>query len=190
MKSKRNRLALCDINMECPNKHGRLEKVLFYQVEVDYCPICLGVWFDKDELAYAKDEKDQQLNWLDFDIWRDKEKFELSQLDQHCPFCRAGLVQVNYDESNVKIDFCKNCNGVWLDRGEFKQILIYLKKKADYEILHRYTKNLTKELWEVFSGPQKLREELYDFLMLTKLFNYKFLVQHPFLNSWIENSQK
>ena len=82
------------------------------------------------------------------------------------------------------------CQGIWLDRGEFKQIIIYLKKKADYEILHRYTKNLALELWEVFAGPQKLREELLDFLMLSKLFNYKFVVQYPFLNSLIENSQK
>ena len=68
--------------------------------------------------------------------------------------------------------------------------MVYLRKKADYEILHRYTKDLVLELWEVFSGPEKFRGELEDFLMLLKLLNYKFVVQHPLLNSWIENSQK
>ncbi len=176
--------------MFCPNNHQELEKILFHHVEVDYCPDCLGVWFDRDELAYAKDEKDAQLNWLDFDIWRDKGKFHISKSYRHCPSCRAVFMEVHYDDSNVKIDFCKHCQGIWLDRGEFKQIMVYLKKKADYEILHHYTKNIIKELWEVFTGPQKLREELPDFLMLAKLFNYKFVVQYPFLNSWIENSQK
>ncbi len=176
--------------MECPNKHSKLEKALFHDVEVDYCPECLGIWFDQDELAYAKDDKDQQLNWLDFDIWRDKGKFKLSKSDRHCPVDRAGLVQVAYDESNVKVDFCKMCQGIWLDRGEFKQIIVYLKKKADYEILHRYAKNLALELWEVFAGPQKFREELEDFLMLLKLFNYKFAAQHPLMHSMIENAQK
>jgi len=176
--------------MLCPNKHNQLEKVLFHNVEADYCSECLGVWFERNELEWAKDEKDKQLNWLDFDIWRDKGRFKISPSDRRCPVCRIPFVEVRYDDSSVKIDFCKNCQGVWLDRGEFKQIMIYLKKKADYEILHRYTKNLVVELWEVFSGPQKFREELEDFLMLIKLFNYKFVVQHPFLNKLIENAQK
>ncbi len=176
--------------MICPNKHQELEKVLFHNVEVDYCPECLGVWFNKNELAYAKDDKDEQLNWLDFDIWRDKGRFEISPTDKRCPICRIPFVQVKYDDSSVKIDFCKMCQGIWLDRGEFKQIIVYLKKKADYEILHRYTKNLAQQLWEVFAGPQKFREELFDFLILLKLFNYKFVAQHPHLEKLIEELPK
>ena len=90
----------------------------------------------------------------------------------------------------MKIDFCKMCSGIWLDRGEFKQIMVYLKKKADYEILHHYTKNLAKELWEVFTGPEKLRDELGDFFMLLKLLNYKFVVQHPHINNLIDELPK
>ena len=55
--------------MKCPNDNTELEQMLFHQVEVDYCPHCLGMWFDKDELEYAKDDKDQKLNWLDIDLW-------------------------------------------------------------------------------------------------------------------------
>jgi Zn-finger nucleic acid-binding protein len=164
--------------------------MLFHNVEVDYCPDCLGVWFDKDELRYAKDDRDAQLNWLDFDLWRDKSRFKFAGLHKRCPACRVPLTQVRYDDSKVKIDFCKHCQGIWLDRGEFKRIIIYLIRKHDYEILYRYSVNLARELWEVFTGPEKFRDELADFLMILKLFNYKFVVQHPFLNSWIENSQK
>jgi Zn-finger nucleic acid-binding protein len=176
--------------MDCPNKHGELVSMLFHNTEVDYCPDCLGIWFDEHEFELSKDDKDAQLNWMDFDIWRDKGKFHLSQTDRRCPVCKIPFVEVHYDESNVKIDFCKHCRGIWLDRGEFKQIMVYLRKKSDYEILHHYTKNLVVQLWEVFAGPQKFREELTDFLMLLKLFNYKFVTQYPFLNSLIENSQK
>src|SRR5258706_4716868 len=102
--------------MNCPNGHKNLEKVLFHDVEVDYCPECLGVFFDRDELAFAKDDKDQQLNWLDFDIWRDKGKFAISPSSRRCPSCRIPFVKVNYDGSNVAIDFCKMCQGIWLDR--------------------------------------------------------------------------
>jgi Zn-finger nucleic acid-binding protein len=176
--------------MNCPNGHNNLEKALFHNVEVDYCPECLGVWFDKDELRYAIDDKDQQLNWLDFDLWRDKGKFKIAHIDKLCPVCRIPFVEVHYDNSKVKVDFCKHCQGVWLDRGEFKQIIVYLIRKYDYEILHHYTKNLAQQFWEVFAGPKKFREELDEFFMLLKLLNYKFVVQYPLLNSLIENSQK
>lgn len=173
--------------MECPNDGEQLERVLFHNVEVDYCPRCLGVWFDKDELRFAKDDKDKDLNWLDVDLWRDKGRFRISKGNKRCPVCRVGLREVRYDESKTKIDFCKMCQGIWLDRGEFKQIVNYLKNKSDYEILHHYTKSLVLQLWEVFAGPEAFREELEDFLTLLKLFNYKFMVQHPHLNQLMED---
>lgn len=176
--------------MVCPNKHRELEKILFHNVEVDYCPACLGIFFDKEELNYAVDDKDKQLNWLDIDLWRDKEKFQIFPVGRTCPICKITLAQVSYDNSSVKIDLCKMCGGIWLDRGEFKQLINYLKEKADYEVLHHYTKNLIQQLWEVFSGPKALRQELSDFLMILKLLNYKFLVQHPHLEKMIEKMPK
>ena len=177
--------------MTCPNNHKEpMKKALFHNVEVDYCPECLGVWFDQDELALAKNDQDTQLNWLDFDVWRDKSRFSMFRIGKRCPACRVPFVEVHYDDSKVKVDFCKHCQGIWLDRGEFKQIMVYLKQKADYEILHKYAKNLAVQLWEVFAGPEKFREELEDFLMVTKLFKYKFMAQHPHLESLIEQLPK
>jgi Zn-finger nucleic acid-binding protein len=176
--------------MFCPNDNEKLEKVLFHNVEADYCPKCFGIWFDKDELRLSKDDKDKDLNWVDVDLWRDKLNFNVSRSIKHCPVCRVGLQEVKYDSGKTKVDFCKMCEGIWLDRGEFKQIINYLKQKSDYDILHRYTKNLVLELWEVFTGPETFREEVSDVLMLLKMLNYKFVTQYPFLNSLIENSQK
>lgn len=176
--------------MNCPNDNEQLEKMLFYEVEVNYCLKCLGMWFDKDELRLAKDHRDKNLNWLDVDLWRDKLKFKVSRGNKHCPVCRVGLREVHYDDSKVKIDFCKMCQGIWLDRGEFKQIISYLKRKSDYEILNHYSRNLAVELWEVFSGPENFRSELEDFLTLLKLFNYKFVTQYPHLENLIDNLPK
>ena len=77
------------------------------------------------------------------------------------------------------MNVCSICQGVWLDRGEFKSIIEYLKEKADYEVLYHYLKNLKEELWEVFSGPELLKEEVLDFLTILKVLRYKFAVQHP-----------
>ncbi|MFA5877786.1 MAG: zf-TFIIB domain-containing protein [Candidatus Staskawiczbacteria bacterium] len=168
--------------MKCPScEKETLEKVILLNVEVDHCKECLGLWFDKDELRQAKDERDKNLNWLDIDLWKDQKKFVLSRSGRLCPHCRMPLYEVRYDNSQVTVDLCNLCEGIWLDKAEFKGIIKYLKEKSDYEILYNLSKNINQEFWEVFSGPESLREELLDFATILKLFHHKFSIQHPFL---------
>lgn len=54
--------------MNCPICQKKMEKVLFHGVEIDYCPDCMGIWFEKGELYDAKDEKEETLKWLDVDF--------------------------------------------------------------------------------------------------------------------------
>lgn len=165
--------------MVCPSCKKKLEKIILHNVEVDYCPKCLGFWFEKDELRWAKDEKDKNLIWMDIDLWEDKTKFKISPGQKLCPCCRLPLYEVNYGDSKIRVDICNICRGVWLDRGEFKKIIKYLKEKVDFEVLNNYAKNLLEEFWEIFSGPESFRDEISDFLAILKLLNYKFTAQHP-----------
>ena len=166
--------------MNCPVcKKSELSEIILYNVGVDYCSECLGLWFEEDELRIAKDERDKNINWLDIDLWQDKSKFKIASGQKLCPSCRLPLYEVEYEDSLVKVDVCNLCLGVWLDRGEFKRIIEYLQEKASYEVLHNYSKNLAQEAWEIFTGPETLREEVIDFLTILKLFNYKFTTQHP-----------
>jgi len=130
--------------MICPICKEKLEPTIFYGVEVDYCPKCLGMWFEQDELRLAKDAKDGELNWLDINLWRQGRKFKIYPGIRLCPFCRLPLYEVYYGDSRVIVDVCNICHGVWLDRGEFKRIVEYLKEKADYEALNNYLKRLKK----------------------------------------------
>ena len=168
--------------MLCPVCKTKLKKAIFYKVEVNYCPKCLGLWFDRDELREAKDEKDKDLKWLDIDLWQDKKKFQISKSKKLCPVCGVPLYEVSYGTSNIKVDVCNVCKGVWLDRGEFKKIIDYLKEQGKYEVLNHYFKNLFQEGIEVFAGPETFRSELSDFFLLLKFLNYKFLAQHPIIS--------
>ena len=152
---------------------------MIYDTEADYCPDCLGIWFEEDELRLAKDVKDRNLRWLDIDLWKDEEKFKISPGQKLCPHCRLPLYEVNYGTSDIRVDLCNICHGIWLDRGEFKKIIQYLKAEADQEVWEHYLKNFKEELWEIFSGPETIREEIDDFLTILKVLNYKFAVQHP-----------
>lgn len=165
--------------MTCPIDKTKLEKTVLSGVEVDYCPKCLGLWFEEEELRWAKDYKDRSLRWLDIDLWQDSEKFKISPGQKLCPQDRLPLYETNYGDSGIRVDVCNVCYGTWLDRGEFKKIIQYLKDKTDKEVLDNYLKNLREELWEIFSGPEDLKDEVEDFLAILKLFVYKFTTQHP-----------
>jgi len=106
--------------MLCPIDKKNLDKSIFYGVEVDYCPQCLGVWFEQDELRLAKDNKDENLKWFDIDLWHDWKHFNISHGERMCPSCRLPLYEVYYGGSGVIVDVCNVCYGIWLDRGEFK----------------------------------------------------------------------
>ena len=45
--------------MKCPIDKEEFDKAIFYGVETDCCPKCLGLWFEEGELRIAKDEKDE-----------------------------------------------------------------------------------------------------------------------------------
>jgi len=176
--------------MKCPICKVNLKETVFYGVGVDYCPQCLGIWFELDELRQAKDEKDKNLNWLDISLWQDEKKFKISKNKKICPRCSTPLYSLNYGDSNIEVDVCNVCKGVWLDRGEFKKIIDYLKKKGEDEVLKNCFKNVIKEGLEVFMGPETFREELGDFLTILKLFNYKFATKYPTISKIISSLPK
>jgi Zn-finger nucleic acid-binding protein len=170
---------------KCNQCKRDFEKALIAGIEVDYCPRCYGMFFEENELRRAKDATDRDLRWLDIDLWRDEAKFRVARGEKVCPQDGMPMYEVRYGDSDVKVDICGICKGVWLDRGEFIEIIEYLKKKGHHEIMQKYTKTLVSEAWEVFSGPEMLREELVDVFTVLKLFQYKLAVQHPAISRFI-----
>ena len=171
--------------MQCPNKnckHQELKEMLVAGIKVDYCPNCFGMWFEKGEFESAKNSKDMSLRWIDIDLWKDKKLFDAKHSHRTCPKDRSLLYEVSYGDSDVKIDVCNLCQGIWLDRGEFKKMLAYLQAKNKKELMANYGKILTQEAWEVFSGPKETREELIDLISVLKVIQYKFASQ----NDWLE----
>lgn len=177
--------------MNCPHHHKtKLNKAIFNNVEVDFCETCLGLFFEHDELRVAKDEKDENLQWLDIDLWKDKSKFEISKINLLCPNCQLPLYTVTYEDSNIRVEICSVCKGIWLDRGEFKNIIDYLKQKAQYQVLENYFANLIEEITEVFVGPETLKQEILDVLTILKLLNYKLAVRFSTITEIISNLPK
>ena len=174
--------------MKCPtSKIDDLQSIHIGNVIVDSCPECKGFWFDNDELRKVKDIKINDANWFDIDLWKDESKFSGVKSSKVCPKCANALYKINYGGSDVEIDVCKNCKGIWLDRGEFEKILKYVKGESAGEILNNYKNNLIKEGKEIFTGPENVKSEVADLLMLIDFFKYKFMTQNEKLGNLLIN---
>ncbi len=176
--------------MICPKCNEELKKISYHGIELDTCPSCGGLWFDKSELNKAKNARNSNLNWMDIDLWEDDEKFRVSSYSKKCSDCKLPLYEVNYNDSDIKVDICNVCEGVWLDKGEFEKIVKYLKNKAGDKIMNEYAKTLLEEVSEVFTGPEPLKGEVEDVITVLGLLNYRIAGKHPFLANLISKIPK
>lgn len=177
--------------MKCPiSKIDELQAIHMGSINIDSCTECKGFWFDYDELRKVKDLKVSHANWLDVDLWTDKTQISGIKSEKNCPKCANDLYKISYGDSDIEIDICRSCRGIWLDRGEFEKILKYVKEQWTDEVLKNYKKNLIKESKEVFSGPETFKSETADLLMLIDLFKYKFMAENEKLSYILINLPK
>lgn len=119
--------------MDCPKCLGRLQKTtikayevhdvkalegagLSYELEVDQCFVCKGVWLDKGELdKYLK----EGITVIDSPSLGHEMDKQLNDKKGKCPRCTIELVkQASSIDSRIFIDICKQCQGIWLDSTE------------------------------------------------------------------------
>lgn len=165
--------------MKCPNCDGKLEPKTFKKVRIDECDSCHGLWFDRDELKRAKDSTDEDLRWLDFDIFENKtNKYTKSAGAKICPKDENSLEKHTYSNSKVTIDVCPRCEGVWLDHDEFEKIIDYLENIVTSNTSGDYTKEMLKEFGQILSGEELKASEFKDLLTVLKLAETRLGVEH------------
>lgn len=89
--------------------------MLSYQhqgLEVDSCPECFGIWFDREELKefIQRPELAQRLSE------GNSVAIVPEAGERLCPSCRIPLSETSLGE--VSVDLCFRCRGIWLDQGE------------------------------------------------------------------------
>jgi hypothetical protein len=90
------------------------------QVEVDYCLACGGVWLDAGELEIlleGAEDKDKLLSSLEVDEETKEKRIK-------CPICSNKMEKVLCGlEEKVRIDKCRDGDGLWFDKGELREII-------------------------------------------------------------------
>jgi Zn-finger nucleic acid-binding protein len=89
-------------------------------VEIDYCLNCKGIWLDSGELELLLgniEETKEFLNSFIVDTITSERKLK-------CPICSHKMEKILVgNEEKVRIDKCKNGDGIWFDAGELEEVL-------------------------------------------------------------------
>jgi Zn-finger nucleic acid-binding protein len=166
--------------MKCPDCHSELKPLDCKGIQIDECIKCKGKWFDRGELQKAKDSQDDNLRWLHFDPFgEDAEQLSVASEGKECPKCAKRMSSLKYMDSQITIDKCSSCKGVWLDPGEFAKILKYLEERVCAETAQEYVKDTFKQFIEIFSRPQGVISEVKDFLAILHLLELRVVVENP-----------
>lgn len=125
--------------MKCPLDQSLLTKKIYEDaIEIDFCSTCEGVWLDKGELEKIQDirvndysdELKMIPDYVGKSILLAKSK---NSAPLNCPVCAEALERRQYGYgSQVMIDACVRGHGVWLDKGELKDLeLFYERSRID-----------------------------------------------------------
>jgi Zn-finger nucleic acid-binding protein len=167
--------------VNCPKGHGQLKGTNVGSIRIERCAQCEGSWYDSDELRLLKDrESHGDYCWIDFDLWKDRDKFRAARQQRYaCPRDAGPMTTVHYGESSITVDICPRCKGMWLDEAEYKQVVAYLDKMVNTHTVGDYLKDVRDEFLEIFVGPEGPLSEMHDMGRVLYLLQLRFVVEHP-----------
>ena len=139
--------------MKCPRDNSKLKSEVYEgDITVDICPSCEGMWLDKGEL-----ERIERIRQRDYseelkripDLAGNAYKMARQKMlpEICCPKCGDKLSNHEYAYcSQIMIDVCPKCLGIWLDRDEIKALEIF------FERVQMDTREIRKGFWASLSG--------------------------------------
>lgn len=102
--------------MNCPKCVSPFNEIAIENVALDFCPGCKGIWFDKDEMAFVTELKNDLPN-------PQAERTAGRPTAHPCPRCHIKLEELKFIPlHDLLVDRCPSCHGIWLDNGELQKV--------------------------------------------------------------------
>jgi Zn-finger nucleic acid-binding protein len=167
---------------KCPACGATLNLYEIFSMLFEGCPHCKGIWLFKDELRRLKNKVEHgSMRWLNEEIDAIG-KASLISTQRACVKCKTvNMVSTLFGKSSIVIDWCPQCHGMWLERGEFESIVNYLKEelaKSSREI-QKIALDETKKIWT--GAPEGRPNEIRDaYAAMLALVNAT-IMEHPTL---------
>ncbi len=155
-----------ETNCLCPACGANLNRYVVFQIEVEGCPKCKGLFLDKNELRALKEKATKgswnTLRWMDDEV-EAIGKVNAMPSNHSCPKCReAKMVAVSFGNSKILADWCPRCKGIWLDRDELQEIFELLRDQLNRLSSTETLKLAYEEIKEIWNGPEGKMSEILD----------------------------
>jgi len=101
---------------------------------IDICPDCKGIWFDSGEFVnfLRTLTESEEISPQTPQLFKPRAVQTINTVKEKskiCPRCNCELERFNYCyDSNIFLDKCPNCQGMWVDGGEIKEVTKYIKE--------------------------------------------------------------
>lgn len=110
--------------MDCPRCKIELRKTQLAQqghsLELEQCEQCEGIWLGAQTMA----ELEAIVEPVAWEVRQIPAGID-QLIGLYCPSCASHPLLVKADhhrDSNVVVDYCPDCKGCWLDKGELQAI--------------------------------------------------------------------
>jgi hypothetical protein len=114
--------------MKCPVCKVSTTVIEHNKVELDYCSICHGIWFDRGELELLLDTLTggSAVKFVNGLVQGPQQK--VAEKTRKCPICTKSMAKVCIGSGQeLIIDACKAGHGLWFDGGESGAFIRQLK---------------------------------------------------------------
>lgn len=162
-------------NRQCPRCREALVISTFNKYQLDNCPSCKGLWVEPNKFKILTSE---------FDVYRDDNSdpdFQRAPIPKAegylpCACCNKLMTRQNFKSiSGVIIDLCIAC-GIWLDKGELKQIRQFVASGGLDKAQDRQLDNHSQQI-------QALDDRVSDVELMNKMLN-KYSLKRIFFNGF------
>jgi len=134
--------------MKCPVCYERLRHMMIKNTIIDYCPCCNGIWFDKDEVLLFSHNPEN----LEIELGKGLKNIYPSE--RICPRCGSSMSEGELLSSELLIDECTNCHGLWFDANELNQLHGIEKN----ELFSQVSKNAIEEIKSIANEAKTVSE--------------------------------
>lgn len=115
-------------NVWCPKCQEEMNQLINRKLTIpyDFCSTCGGIWLEKRDLEEARKGQKKTIAELTQMARDEKEKRNSGMTailyPKLCVSCQTGMLKETVID-DVTVDQCEHCGGMFLDKGEYKQLL-------------------------------------------------------------------
>ncbi|RYG21103.1 hypothetical protein EON82_19380 [bacterium] len=112
----------------CPEDLTVLEVRSMHGLSLDVCPECAGIFFDEGEIATLQTGGAAALSEVEDAATPASFQYVDSPVPKRCPGCQGPMHVYRYRySSDIRLDGCERCGGVWVQDGELAKIAAHLQ---------------------------------------------------------------